>query len=54
MEVMYPNSAEITIIVSSLFLRVVPAIIFLVALYFVVRKAVRDGINSAKKQDPQS
>ena len=58
MEVMYPSSAEIVAIVYNLILfRAIPAIVFLAALYFVIRKAVRDAFKDAKNRsshDPNS
>lgn len=58
MEVMYPSSAELVAIVYNLILfSVIPAIIFLIALYFVIRKAVRDALKDVKNRpshDPNS
>lgn len=53
MEVMYPSSTEFAIIVSSILFSVIPAVIFLIALYFVVRKAVRDAFKDVKSQPPR-
>lgn len=51
MEVMYPSSAELVAIVYNLILfSVIPAIIFLIALYFVIRKAVRDAFKDVKNR----
>ena len=53
MEVMYPSSAEIVAIVYNLILfRAIPAIVFLAALYFIIRKAVRDAFKDVKHQPP--
>ena len=58
MEVMYPSSAELVAIVYNLILfSVIPAIIFLIALHFDSRTAVRDAFKDAKNRsshDPNS
>lgn len=46
MEVMYPSSAELGLVLF----RVIPAIVFLAALYFIIRKAVRDAFRDVKNK----
>lgn len=42
---MFPTAAEaFAIIYNCIILHVIPAALFLVALYFVIRKAVRDAM----------